>query len=171
MKRPLVDKALDIWAATRLIERTWKICGNETLGIHPYRGRDDPWVGYVPVTPIMDQQLDQVVIQEVLLPRKKTLLRLLTEKIYDEKARKTSLFEIYLTLFILLNNSEMQIAAERSFADTYGFSVSIAQTSRRIHAADTIQGSLRTSRQIHGRRSAVSRSPDYAWALPLHLPR
>ncbi|KAF2761733.1 hypothetical protein EJ05DRAFT_183377 [Pseudovirgaria hyperparasitica] len=123
-KRPmtsLVHKAMDIWAATRLIERTWKLCGTETFGIHPTNRDDDPWIGHVPVTPIMDQQLDQVVIQKILRPRRGILLRELKLRMYSDDLRKKNMFDIYLTLLILLNNAEMHLAGEREFALRYGF--------------------------------------------------
>jgi hypothetical protein len=145
-KRPMVSEALDIWTTTRLIERTWKIRGKETFGIHPYEGRSDPWRGFVPVTPIMDQQLDQVVIREVLVPRRDQLLNKLKDKVYDEAGRKSHAFEVYLTLFILLNNAEMQIAAEREFAQRYGFSGRFGPRGKymdveaHFHAARTMLG-------------------------------
>ncbi|CAO2655441.1 Nn.00g105050.m01.CDS01 [Neocucurbitaria sp. VM-36] len=145
-KRPLVNKALDIWAATRLIERTWKLCGDETLGIHPFNNRSDPWKGFVPVTPIMDQQLDQVVIREILVPRKIQLLNQLKEKVYTEDNRKLHAFEVYMTFFILINNAEVQIAAEREFAQRYGFSGRFGPRGKymdaeaQFHAARTMLG-------------------------------
>ena len=124
-QKPLVQRAIDIWAATRLIERTWELCGEETLGIKPIRNKNDPWEGHVPVTPIMDQQLDQVVIREVLKPLQEGLVIEIRKKLFNDKERKDSWFELFLAKFILLNNSEKQIAAEREFADRYGFTVSV----------------------------------------------
>lgn len=72
----------------------------------------------------MDQQLDQVVIRQVLVPRRDWLLNKLKTMVYAEDGRKANTFELYLTFFILINNAEMQIAAEREFAQRYGFSVS-----------------------------------------------
>ena len=76
----------------------------------------------------MDQQLDQVVIREVLVPLKNDLLNALKEKVYAENDRKLHAFELYLTFFILMNNAEMQLAAEQEFARRYGFSVTNPRT-------------------------------------------
>jgi len=73
----------------------------------------------------MDQQLDQVVIREVLKPLQKQLLEEIHTKLFDDNQRKESWFEVFLAIFILLNNAEKQIAAEREFAQRYGFSVSL----------------------------------------------
>lgn len=70
----------------------------------------------------MDQQLDQIVIQWILNPLKQSILASL--KRLTEKRAKENLFEIYLTTFILLNNSEVQLAHARQFAQRYGMSVS-----------------------------------------------
>ncbi|KAJ4367027.1 hypothetical protein N0V83_007557 [Neocucurbitaria cava] len=163
-KRPLINKALDIWAATRLIERTWKMCGSETLGIHPVKGRSDPWKGFVPVTPIMDQQLDQVVIREILVPRRNQLLAQLKEKVYNEYNRKLHAFEVYMTFFILLNNAEVQIAFEREFAQRYGFSGRFGPRGKymdaeaQFHAARTMLGHFH---YICRANSLLTTSPEF----------
>lgn len=70
----------------------------------------------------MDQQLDQIVIQWILKPLKQSILADL-KRLIQERA-KENWFEIYLTVFILLNNSEVQLAHSRQFAQRYGMSVS-----------------------------------------------
>ena len=106
-----------------MIERTWILCGDETLGIDRQHNRSDPWRGSVPVTPIMDSQLDQLVLQEILLPLGKALLQDLKEKVFNTSSIKLLAYELYLTFFILLSNAEMQLAHSRNFAKLYGLSV------------------------------------------------
>ena len=106
-----------------MIERTWILDGDETLGIDRYHNRSDPWRGSVPVTPIMDSQLDRLVLQEVLLPLGKALLEDLKEKVFNSSSVKLLAYELYLTFFILLSNAEMQLAHSRNFAKLYGLSV------------------------------------------------
>jgi hypothetical protein len=147
-ERPLVRKALAIWVATRLTERTWTLCGEETLGVNPCRNNSDPWEGQVPVTPIMDQQLDQVVIREILIPSASAFLNKLKEKVYNEADRKATAFEIYLTFFVLLSNAEMQIAHSRRFAQRYGFSVSSVVSESGRATADGTAGTLRPQGEV-----------------------
>lgn len=120
----MVRMALSIWLNSRFLERTWRICGAERLGIDLVCDESNPWNGIVPVTPIMDQQLDDIVIRWTLVPLEEKLLRQLNQKIYDHQKAKENWLEIYLTIFLLLNNTEVQLAHYRQFARRYGFSVS-----------------------------------------------
>lgn len=72
----------------------------------------------------MDQQLDQMVTQGILAPLKEKLLHQLNQKIYDHQKAKENWLGIYLTIFLLSNNTEVQLAHYLQFARRYGFSVS-----------------------------------------------
>ncbi len=70
----------------------------------------------VPVTPIMDTQLDRVVIQTILVPLKHKVLKLLQKTL----ARgHTSWFDIFAAVFILLNSIEIGMAHNHKFATFY----------------------------------------------------
>ncbi|SLM34575.1 hypothetical protein LPUS_03411 [Lasallia pustulata] len=116
----MVQKALELWVTNRMIERTWRLCGDDTLGLEPVSDKTSPWADTVPVTPLMDQQLDQIVIQWLLKPLRKPILTNL-KRFIKEKA-KENWFEIHLTIFILLHNSEVHLAHARQFAQRYGMS-------------------------------------------------
>jgi len=118
-----VQAALRLWSTTRLTERAWRICGQETLGFEPPLDNSNPWKGIIPVNPIMDQQLDQIVIQHILTPLGKDVLAELHKKLESRKTAKKHWFEIYLTIFVLLSNAETQLLMERQFALRYGMSV------------------------------------------------
>src|SRR6266511_3934799 len=122
-QRPLVNLALQLWSTTRLIEKTWTFCGTETLGMEPVTDVTNPWLGTVPVTPIMDQQLDQIVIRHFLVPLKNKLLVQLEKAVIDDTSVKRRWFEIFLVKFILLHNIEVQLAHSRQFAKRYGMTV------------------------------------------------
>lgn len=113
-----VRKALDLFAANRIIERDWRICGTETLGLNVVDDPENPWFEKIPVTPIMDLQLDQTVIQSFLKPLRDPLLQELQAKIYE--ARKENWFEIFLTVCILLTNAERLLQHSRNNAKRYG---------------------------------------------------
>ncbi|EPE33006.1 hypothetical protein GLAREA_06018 [Glarea lozoyensis ATCC 20868] len=108
-KSNLVAAALMFWSATRMIERFWLICGNDTLGLPPMDEnlgfcRRSQFFPSVPVTPVMDTQLDELAIEHVLIPLKTKLLRILKARVLSKK--KEFWYEIYLTCFIILHNSE-----------------------------------------------------------------
>ena len=85
--------------------------------------RRNPFLEAVPVTPIMDTQLDELAIKEVLLPLKARLLRLLDEKVLAKK--KECWYEIYLASFVILHNAEQVLDQVADFARRYGVRVSI----------------------------------------------
>jgi len=113
-----VRKAIDLFAATRIIENDWRICGSDTLGVNVVEDEENPWFGKIPVTPIMDTQLDQIVIQGFLKPLRDQLLQELQTKIYEN--RRENWFEIFLTTSILLTNAELLLSHSRQNAKRYG---------------------------------------------------
>jgi len=125
MKNPLTSfqtsvvlKALKLLAVNRMIELDWVICGTETLGQLPVSDPESPWYGKVPITPVMDTQLDQIVIQEFLNPLRADLLRDLQNKMYAKQ--KGNWFEIFLVTFILCLNTEWLLRHSRMNAKRYG---------------------------------------------------
>ena len=84
----MVQTAIYNWSTTRFIERTWRICGAETLDMEPMSDKTNPWNGIIPVTPIMDQQMNQIVIREILIHWREALLRRLNQKIFDYEKQK-----------------------------------------------------------------------------------
>lgn len=120
-KKPMVQRALELWSASRIIEKTWRICGEDKLGLEVSMDLANPWNGIIPVTPMMDTQLDQIVIQDVLMPLRSGLLQELQKKIHGR--RREDWFEIFLTVFILLSNTEFILAHSRRFARRYGMGV------------------------------------------------
>jgi hypothetical protein len=113
--------ALRLWAVGRVIEVSWEICGENSLGINPINDPSNPWHNTVPITPLMDTQLDQIAIKAVLDPLKAEVLAKLNEKIY--LARPEDWMEIYLCVFILLSHVEMLAAHSNRFARRYGMPV------------------------------------------------
>ncbi|KAI9775593.1 MAG: hypothetical protein M1839_000994 [Geoglossum umbratile] len=118
---PMLKGALSLWSAGRIIERFWRICSDDDLGIGVILDPTNPWSDTIPIPPIMDTQLDQLVIQGYLIPLKDQLLQELQAKI--NKKSKEDWFEIYLTVFVLLSNTEQMLAHTRRRAKCYGMSV------------------------------------------------
>ncbi|KAK0636571.1 hypothetical protein B0T17DRAFT_482151 [Bombardia bombarda] len=100
----LVDIALDLWAICRMIEIPWERCGDDTLGVSQVKDPTNPHHGKFPIPPIMDTQLDQVVIQYILAPLREKLIEKLEASIAPPKPE--TWFETYLAVFILLNHIE-----------------------------------------------------------------
>ena len=94
-----------------MIEWSWHIIGPQTLGI-PHVG--DPGSEFIPITPMMDVQLDQIVIQDFLIPLSKRLLSELQIKMYA--GRREDLFDIFLTVYILATNIEFLLRHSRGNA-------------------------------------------------------
>lgn len=116
------------WSATRMIERFWLICGADLLGTPPMAHdigpcRRNPHLDAIPVTPMMDTQLDELAIKEVLIPLGAKLLPLLRDRILSKK--KENWYEIYLTSFIILHNAERVFGHLEDFGRRYGVTVSI----------------------------------------------
>ncbi|KAL3489018.1 hypothetical protein BJX62DRAFT_165917 [Aspergillus germanicus] len=122
-KSDLVAAALLFFSSTRMIERFWLICGPDTLGI-PAMDRNigpcryNPRVPAIPVTPVMDTQLDELAIGSVLLPLSTNLLSLLKAKVLAK--RKENWYEIFLASFIILHNAERVLDHIMDFSRRFG---------------------------------------------------
>lgn len=128
----MVADTLELWVACRFIERYWRVCGADTLGQEPVEDPSNPWCGTIPVGPTMDVHLDQMVVEEILIPLKDRLLKTLSVKIYEND--RSNWFEIYLTVFVLLSNAERMLLHMRSFARTFGHHIRL---SRRLRSKGT----------------------------------
>ena len=88
--------------------------GPETLGMSRDANPNCPYFDRIPVPPIVDLQIDLVVINELLKPELKTILKMMKTMLESSKAW-TNWFEIYLACFILLNNVELTMAHDLWF--------------------------------------------------------
>lgn len=80
-----------------------------------------PYYGKVPVTPVMDFQIDNITIHKILLPLRKEVLQELQKKVLENKRK--DFLEIFLTMYILLHNIELTIAHDRWFAQRWNVKV------------------------------------------------
>ncbi|KAG7287574.1 hypothetical protein NEMBOFW57_007086 [Staphylotrichum longicolle] len=100
----LVADALDLWAISRVIETPWEMCGDDTLGVSRIQDTSSPHHGKVPIPPIMDTQLDQIVIQHMLNPLRAVVVEKFEQLITP--AKPEAWWEVYLSAFILLSHIE-----------------------------------------------------------------
>lgn len=117
----LLRNALRLWTGTRIIEQPWEIVGDEKLGMAESNDAGSPYFGKVPVTPVMDFQIDNITIHKILLPLRKETLQELQKKVLAN--RRKDFVEIFLTIYILLHNIELTIAHDRWFAQRYDLPV------------------------------------------------
>jgi hypothetical protein len=87
------------------------------------RAEIDPYLqqARVPVTPVMDNQLDQIVIRYILKPFGSSIQRRL-QKI-SKKMRRKSWFGVFLCSALLLSNYELATAHDIKFAQRFGLKV------------------------------------------------
>lgn len=117
------------WVATRFIEKPWRICDNLPGFEPPYdplkpNDRDGvrcPFNGIIPVTPIMDTQIDDIAIRSILSPLESKILNILDQKIHEKKRKNW--FEIYLATFILMNNFEFVFTDVIDYTSRHGLKV------------------------------------------------
>ncbi|KAL9565719.1 hypothetical protein ACKAV7_009901 [Fusarium commune] len=114
----LVKDSLRLWAGSRLTELPWMICGDNTLGQIPVQDLECPRTGTIPIPPIMDTQMDHLVIKNIMTPLRQRILAGLQSKIMEKK--RENWYEIYLTTFVLLSNMERQFAQVLYIIDWYG---------------------------------------------------
>jgi hypothetical protein len=92
-----------VWVSGRFIEDHWKVfCGGLQIGATMTDEPGHPYHGFIPVTPIMDTQLDDLVIRVLIKPRLASFLARLKKKL-DEKRRENWL-ELFLATFIMMSN-------------------------------------------------------------------
>lgn len=106
-----------------MIERDWTVTPSSALiiGQSPIDDESSPWNKKVPVTPVMDTQLDQIIIQDFLTPLRDTLMERLQRKM--AQGRKEDWFEIFLVVFILTTNTGLLLRHSRKNAIRYGAQV------------------------------------------------
>lgn len=110
---------LRLFVAARFIEDQWRVCGgHENLDMRDETDEESPYFGKTPVTPIIDFQIDSIVINTILKPLKSKILQTLQEKILKTKPDMDWL-EIKITTFILLTNLEWCVRHDNEFARRY----------------------------------------------------
>lgn len=76
-----------------------------------------PYAGKIPISPVMDSQFDQIVIQCILNPLRTQVLKGLEAKV--NRTKREDWFETYLLVFLLLNNIELSTAHDHKFANLH----------------------------------------------------
>ncbi|KAK3328688.1 hypothetical protein B0T19DRAFT_197119 [Cercophora scortea] len=117
----LVSKALSFWVTMRFIEHPWRVCEGDLPPFTPPIDPSCPWSGIIPVTPVMDTQIDDVALKTLIIPLGKSILHDLDRKIRHRT--RDDWFEIYLTTFIVMNNFDFIFRDVDSYVSRHGLKV------------------------------------------------
>jgi len=164
----LVKLALRFWVASRFIETPWHIIADEFFGMKPDTRPGSPYFGLIPDTPMMDNQLDNIVIYHLLEPEWKKLRKIVRTKLLEHK--KQDWFELQLTLFILLSHVEMTVAHDMAFSTRHSLPTTFSNPpliEKVTHAAETLlkyfhNPGLSMYYPFHGKWATVE--ADFGWA-------
>ena len=110
----LVALTLRFWVAGRFIEDPWAIHGHETLGMKRDPSPASPFSQYIPVTPMMNFQIDNIVIHDHLTTMLETIRKAMKDRIMPMK--KEDWFDIHLATFILLHHVDLTMKHDVEFA-------------------------------------------------------
>jgi hypothetical protein len=96
-----------------MIEGKWRCCGVENLGaerlVNPLRDAD--WIS---IPQYISFQLASVVMNRILMPLRYRVLFELQKLVLENKSRNW--YIVFLTMFVMLHNYELQTAHSRSYA-------------------------------------------------------
>ena len=98
-----VRNALHLSILSRLASKSFNIYGQETLGIRQELDPECPYYGRIPIPPLLDAQLDHMLMDKMEILKKSVLSEL--RRMIAGQGRK-HWFKIYLIMSILLFNLE-----------------------------------------------------------------
>jgi hypothetical protein len=110
----LVHLTINFWVAGRLIEDPWSIRGEETLGMALDPLPESPFSQRIPITPIMDFQIDNIIIYDYLVAILYYIRKAIKEKIMSKK--REDWFDLYLIIFVLLHHVDLTMKHDIDFA-------------------------------------------------------
>ena len=113
-KSSLIALTIKFWVAGRLIEDPWNIQGQETLGMKVDPCPASPFSNRIPVPPIMDFQIDNIVIYDYLMNMLDRIRKAMKQRIMPMK--KEDWFDIHLATFVLLHHVDLTMKHDVDFA-------------------------------------------------------
>ncbi|KIW04734.1 uncharacterized protein PV09_04465 [Verruconis gallopava] len=116
----IVYRALKLLALGRMIELDWVFTCSNIPGVDVVADPHSPWFAKRPITPVIDTQLDQIIIQNFLAPLRAGLLNDLYVKM--KYGKRQDWFEIFLVTFILQINVALLLKHSRKNAIQCGAS-------------------------------------------------
>ena len=118
-----MDQALQIAIMTMLVSKSFSIDnGPETLGMSPVIDPTSPYHGRIPIPPMLDAQLDDILMQKMKRLQKTALSNLKSLIISHSKQHW---FMIFLTIIVLVSNLEFLYQNQNDQIKRYGNPVSL----------------------------------------------
>jgi hypothetical protein len=121
IQNTLVSNALTFWVATRFIEHPWRVCEGELPPFESPYEAGCPYNGIVPVTPIMDTQIDHIALSKLVIPLGKSVLGELDQKIQQRKPENWP--DIFLTTFMIPSNFGFIFSDVLDYTNRHGLKV------------------------------------------------
>ena len=116
-----LDEALNIAIMTRLISKSFNIVsGHEALGLGPIADPSSPLHGRIPIPPMLDAQMDSILMDFMKTRQRHGLSKLKTLMMSHSKE---NWFMIFLTMIVLLPNLEFLYEHQREQKERYGTTV------------------------------------------------
>ncbi|KAL2038863.1 hypothetical protein N7G274_008385 [Stereocaulon virgatum] len=113
-----LDGALNIAIMTRLVSKSFNIMnGPETLGMTPVDDPTSPYYERIPIPPMLDAQIDNLLMQKMKVQRKQVLSKL---KKMIMSHSKQNWFMILLIIIVLLSNIEFLYQNQHDQIERYG---------------------------------------------------
>jgi hypothetical protein len=130
---------LRLWVAIRITTSLIFICGEDTLGVSPDCDETSPFHSKIPLPPVMEAQIELILIQGILIPLRKAVLDKLQKLILTNRPNRW--FTMYLCILILLHNCSMITKYNAGYAKKYIPEVRIASLSF-VFCGDKLTDSL-----------------------------
>ncbi|KAE8451782.1 hypothetical protein EG329_002622 [Mollisiaceae sp. DMI_Dod_QoI] len=115
--RSILNSALDLWSCTRMNAYDRSLVSEETLGQEKVTDPASPFFNVVPIPPKLDYQCDMVGIKW-----QNDLAEFLIKELWKKllKRNRDDWFEVFLVVFVLLNNVEFVYGIGKELSTQYG---------------------------------------------------
>ena len=119
---------------TRLISKSFNIVsGHKALGLGPVRDPSSPLHGRIPIPPMLDAQMDSILMELMKSRQRHGLSKLKTMMMSHSRE---NWFKIFLTIIVLLSNLEFLYEHQNDQISRYGTAVSSLVDQMSWHAND-----------------------------------
>ncbi|KAG5749091.1 hypothetical protein H9Q70_008251 [Fusarium xylarioides] len=102
----VVKSALQLWVGARMAQEFFCVVENNDFNIDVVDDANSIHHGQCPVPPVLDHQLDVLMIQEMVRIKDQIMSEI--ERILKGRYSRSKWFEVYLTIFVLLANLHYQ---------------------------------------------------------------
>ncbi|KPM43704.1 hypothetical protein AK830_g2898 [Neonectria ditissima] len=130
----MVKSALNIWIGARMTQEFFCLDDDNDLGIDVVNDRNSIHHGQCPVPPVLDHQLDVLMIQEMIRMKERIFTEI--ESILKSRNSRSKWYEVYLTVFVLLANLQYVYKSQVRWWEMHFETVSIAGRRVEVYVDD-----------------------------------